>query len=214
MENQVEELPSTKTPDQIEAEMFATRESLSEKCTALENQVMGTVQTAADTITETVDAVKSFVNTAPEAVSDTVEQVASAVKEQVARTFDITGHVRSNPLSSVGVSVGLGFIAGYLIFGSQRASNSRARSATRSFAESTPPSTPREPGVLDDIFSIVGRKVKAAAETFIDAASTSVTNNIRENIPKLVEEAARRFMPDNVDTHGEPLKDGNHFYGR
>jgi len=213
MENQVEELPKAKTPGQIEAEMFATRESLTDKVAALENQVMGTVQTAADTITETVDAVKSFVNTAPETVSETVEQVTSAVKEQVARTFDITGHVRSNPLSSVGVSVGLGFIAGYLIFGNQSSSSSRARSAVREFTESTP-STPRVPGILDDIFSIVGRKVKEAAETFIDAASTSVSNNIRDSIPKLVEEAAKRLMPDNIETHGEPLKDGNHFYGR
>jgi len=118
MENQIVIDPSTgnKTPEQIEAEMFVTRESLTEKVNALENQVLGTVQTAANTITETVDAVKSFVNTAPDAVSDTVEQVTSAVKEQVARTFDITRHVQSKPLSSVGVSVGLGFIAGYLFF--------------------------------------------------------------------------------------------------
>jgi len=214
MENQVID-PSTcnKTPEQIEAEMFVTRESLTEKVNALENQVLGTVQTAANTITETVDAVKSFVNTAPDAVSDTVEQVTSAVKEQVARTFDITSHVQSSPLSSVGISVGLGFIAGYLAFGNGRSSSYRGRAEERSFAASTP-STPRQPGIFDEIFSIVGRKVKEVAEMVIDSASTTVSNNIRESIPKLVEEAAKRFMPDNFETHGEPLKDGNHFYGR
>jgi len=56
--------------------------------------------------------------------------------------------------------------------------------------------------------------VKEVAETVVDAATTSVTSNIRESIPKLVEDAAKRFMPDNFETHGEPLKDGNHFYGR
>ena len=217
MENQVID-PSTgnKTPEQIESEMFATRESLTEKVNALENQVLGTVQTAANTITETVDAVKSFVNTAPEAVSETVEQVTTAVKEQVARTFDITNRVQSHPLSSIWVSVGLGFIAGYLVFGSGRSRSRRGMTEERSFAASMPSTTPapREPGIFDNLFSILGRKAKEVAETVIEAASSSVTNNIRESIPKLVEEAARRIVPETVPTHGEPLKDGNHFYGK
>ncbi len=54
MENRTEELTAAspvKTPEEIEREMLHTRESLTEKVAALENQVVGTVQTAADTLT-------------------------------------------------------------------------------------------------------------------------------------------------------------------
>jgi len=221
MENQVVDAPAlNKTPEQIEAEMFETRESLTEKVAALENQVLGTVQTAANTITDTVDAVKSFVNTAPETVRETVEQVTTAVREQVARTFDITNHVQSNPLTSVGVSVGIGFIAGYLVFGRDGSSVSRSESPRRmaesahSAPSSPPPREPREPGVLDSLFSSLGQKVKEMAMIAIDAASASVSSNIRENIPKLVELATQRLVSENNGTHGEPLKNGGHFYGR
>ena len=56
MENQINTMPVDKTPEQIETEMFQTRESLTEKVAALENQVVGTVQNAANTLTDTVDA--------------------------------------------------------------------------------------------------------------------------------------------------------------
>src|SRR5262245_61464826 len=96
--------------------MLHTRESITEKVAALENQVVGTVQTAADTLTGTVEAVKELVTTAPGAVSETVKQAATAVSETVRKTFDITGHVRAHPWASVGVSAGLGFLTGLLIF--------------------------------------------------------------------------------------------------
>jgi len=61
-------MTAEKTPEQIEAEMMQTRESITQKVAALETQVVGTVQTAADTLTGTVEAVKELVTTAPGAV--------------------------------------------------------------------------------------------------------------------------------------------------
>ena len=60
MENQ-QLTGADKTPEQIQAEMNQTRESLTDKVAALENQVVGTVQTAADTLTGTVASVKSLI---------------------------------------------------------------------------------------------------------------------------------------------------------
>jgi len=196
MENQVNTLPVEKSPEQIEHEMNQTRESLTEKVAALENQVVGTVQTAANTLTDTVDAVKSFVNTAPEAMSDTVEQVAEAVSEQVKKTFDISGHVQANPWSAVGVSVGVGFLTGMLIFRGRGPSVSRSvlmppMAAAPSFASS------RAPGMFDDLLGMVGRKVKEVAENLIDSATGAVTKSIQDGVPKLVDEAAKRFIPGN-----------------
>jgi len=195
MENQVNTLPVDKTPEQIEREMNQTRESLTEKVAALENQVVGTVQDAANTLTDTVDAVKSFVNTAPEAVSDTVEQVAEAVSEQVKKTFDISGHVQANPWTAVGVSVGVGFLTGLLVFRGQNSSVPRPVASMPAMA-SPPFAAPREPGLFDDLLGMVGRKVKEAAEHVIDSATASVTKNVQESIPKLIDGAAKRFIPD------------------
>jgi ElaB/YqjD/DUF883 family membrane-anchored ribosome-binding protein len=223
MENQVtldpvEKTPVEKTPEQIESEMHETRESLTEKVSALENQVMGTVQSAANTITDTVDAVKSFVSSAPETVSETVEQVTSAVREQVQRTFDISGHVRSNPWQSVCVSVGVGFLAGFMIFREEkasRASKSEPRSEYTPSMMPPPPAVPRESGgVFDDLLGMLGRKVKEMTETAIDAATASVNKNIRDGVPKIVEEAAKRLVPENTIPAEQKFDAGERIYGR
>src|SRR6478672_836790 len=95
--------------------MTETRDSLTEKVAALENQVVGTVQTAADTLTGTVESVKSLISTAPSAVSDSVKQAAAAVSESVKNTLDIRGHVREHPWAAVGVSALAGCITGWLV---------------------------------------------------------------------------------------------------
>ena len=166
---------------------------------------MGTVQTAANTLTDTVDAMKSFVHSAPEAVSETVEQVASAVREHVRETFDITSRVRANPWSSVGVSVGVGFLAGMMIF--RDGKSAAASSSTPSLPTvSSPPLHPhpfassREPGLFDDLIGMLGRKVKEMAQNVIDAASAAVNKNLKDGIPKLVDEAAKRLVPEHDET--------------
>lgn len=183
-----------KTPEQIEREMLQTREALTEKVAALETQVVGTVQSAADTLTGTVEAVKELVTAAPSAVTDTVKQAASAVSETMKKTLDISGHVREHPWASVGVSAGLGFLTGLLVF--------RERTGT---AASPPPSSPAyrpaagsppgEPGVFDQLIGMIGRKVREVAENLIDSATAAVNQNVREGVPKLVDAAADRLTP-------------------
>jgi ElaB/YqjD/DUF883 family membrane-anchored ribosome-binding protein len=220
MENQISTQPLEKTPEQIEVEMFDTRESLTEKVAALENQVMGTVQTAANTLTETVDAVKSFVTNAPETVSDTVEQVTTAVKESVERTFDISSHVQSHPWRAVGLSAGVGFLAGLLVFRERERSFS-ARTGFRAPSVSRPPAptesftSTREPGIFDELLGMVGRKVKETTQSAIDSASSALTNAIREGVPKLVDEAAKRLLHENHESSEQTFDAAGHrIYGR
>lgn len=229
MENSVK--PSDeKTPEQIQAEMAQTREALTEKVAALENEVVGTAKTAADTISETVSAVKSLVETAPTAVTDTVKQATSAVAdgvkhatrsvaETVKDVFDISGHVRSNPWASVGVSAGLGFLTGYLIPSGGRTAAvapvpmSRATAATMAMPGTTPvPPPPSPPGIFDELLSMVGRKLRQVAENAIETASASLNQTVREGVPRLVDAAAgmaaERLVPGAGVGGAEPYPGG------
>lgn len=219
MENQVNTIPLEKTTEQIEAEMFETRESLTEKVAALEDQVVGTVQSAANTLTDTVDAVKSFVKTAPEAVGDTVGQVVTAVRENVEKTFDISSRVQRNPWSSVGVSVGLGFLAGYLFSPEKKTSaSSKPESSTPPFPPPAPSnpvaSSPREPGLLDELFGMLGKKVKEMTEIAIEAAAAAANKNIQESVPKLIDEAAKHLVRENREAAEPSFDAANRIFGR
>jgi ElaB/YqjD/DUF883 family membrane-anchored ribosome-binding protein len=171
--------------------MSQTRESLTEKVSALENQVVGTVQTAADTLTGTVESVKSLITTAPSAVGDTVKQAAQAVGESVKKTFDISSHVRECPLTSVGISMLAGGLTGYLL------GRSRPFGLAGAVAPQWPVAGPaatqaeprKEPGVLDEFLTMIGRKFREAAENIIDTAGEAVNRNVREGVPKLVDAA-------------------------
>ena len=107
----IEPLPA-KSPEEIARDMTVTREAMSEKVAALEDQVMGTIHTAADTISNTVQAVKTIVTTGPAAVTDTVKQSVSAVTEAVKEQLDMGKRVRENPWACVAIaastSAGLG----------------------------------------------------------------------------------------------------------
>jgi len=199
---------STKTPEQIEYEMSQTRESLTEKVAALESQVVGTVQTAANTLTGTVEAVKELVTTGPGAVTDTVREAVTAASESVKRAFDISGHVRDNPWASVGVSAGLGFLTGLLVFRGREATASAMSTMPPAAAfvpEAPPSSSAKGTGLLHDLFEMVSQRVKEFARTAIDSATTAVNQSVRETIPKLVETATERLTPGDGHTEGDRL---------
>ena len=184
-----------KTPDQIELEMAQTRESLTEKVSALESQVVGTVQTAADTISGTVEAVKSLVSSAPETVSETVRQASSAISDAFKGSFDISARVRENPLPAVGIAALVGGIVGFLT-ASRRPSFKSLASASPAASTAAAPAyaaAPREPGIMDDLMGMVGAKVKELARTAFDSVSASVKSNIETSVPKLVDDAASRL---------------------
>jgi len=200
-----------KTPEQIQAEMAQTRESLTGKVAALENQVVGSVQTAADTLTGTVESVKSLLTSAPGAVSDTVKHAADVVGEKVREVFNISGHVRNHPWTSVGVSALAGCITGWLLtrdrgMASTMASSSAPAPAAPTFAPQAPtPPAPSSPGMFDQFISMIGQRLRQVAENVIDTASTAVNNTVREQVPHLVESAAERLTPES----GKPSGTGN-----
>lgn len=217
MENRVTAPADDKTPEQIQAEMTQTREALTEKVAALENQVVGTVQTAADTLTGTVEAVKSFVTTAPGAVTDTVKQAAEVVGEKMREIFDIPGHVRANPWAAVGISTGLGFLTGMLVFRDRHPSLGYSGDvAPPSYLGAPTPTTvsppaapaPSRPGVFDELFSMVGRKIREVAENALNTASEAVNRSVSDGVPKLVdratEMAAHRLTPEAGGDAGGP----------
>ena len=230
MENQQVTAPtSDKTPEEIEREMLLTRESLTNKVAALENQVVGTVQTAADTLTGTVESVKSLITTAPGAVGDTVKQAASAVSEKMKEVFDISGHVREHPLAAVGISMLAGGLTGYLL-GGGRAVSSDSVAASSPPAAYAPPAyappavsaaamtaaelpRPSGPGVFDELFSMLGRKLREVAETVIDTATAAVNKNVQEGVPKLVDAAAERLTPDTAGPSERRFSTGADFHG-
>lgn len=198
MENQVTTLPADKTPEQIKQQMLETRESLTDKVAALENQVVGTVQTAADTLTDTVGAVKSLITEAPEKMSDTVKQATAAVGETLKKTFDFSHHVQARPWTSLGTSIGLGFLTGLLVFRDRQAVASSVRAPT--LIPTSAPPVPAGPGLFDDLIAMLGRKVKDVTESFIDATASSIDKNVREGVPKLIDDAVERLTPRTDDS--------------
>ncbi|HUR53786.1 MAG TPA: hypothetical protein VMZ71_06625 [Gemmataceae bacterium] len=184
--------PQDKTPEEIEREMLQTRESMTEKVTALENQVIGTAHSVTSAVSDTVAKVKSLVSSAPGAVSDTVKQTFAAVKEQL----DITGMVRRNPMASVGVSAGAGFLLGYLLSGRRESPNPIA--AMQPPVTPQPSSAPREPGFFDDLLGQVSREVKRLAQDAIASTSAALKQNISTEVPKLIDGAVHRGHPERV----------------
>lgn len=207
MENPITPAPS-KTPEEIEREMLTTRESLTEKVVALENQVVGSVQTAADTITDTVQAVRSLVSETPGAVSDTVKQAAAAMSETMKETFDVSSHVRNNPWASIGVAAGVGFLAGALIGG--RSASPPQPAPPQTFVPPTP-AAPSRPGVFDALFTMLGTKLKDLAETALESTTSSLKSNIQDGIPKLVNDVAQQLIdPHLSDPEPRAVHNGAH----
>lgn len=193
---------SEKTPDEIEREMLQTRESLTEKVEALEHQVVGTVE-----------AVKSFVTTAPETVTDTVKQAAAAVSESVKETFDITSHIRKNPLAAVGVAALLGCTVSYLLTSRREGvSGSRMTSAMSEASVERPPSplttpptpaAPAQPGLFDELFEMLGDKAKALLREGLETASAALKDSIHTQVPRLVNDVSARLV-DKAEGAYEP----------
>jgi ElaB/YqjD/DUF883 family membrane-anchored ribosome-binding protein len=182
--------------------MLQTRESLTEKVEALEHQVVGTVE-----------AVKSFVTTAPETVSDTVKQAAAAVSESVKETFDITGHIRNHPLAAVGVAALLGCTVSWLLTRKRESDLSARMTAAMSeaSAERSPSQTPApeaasaekvQPGLLDEVFEMLGGKAKELARDALESVSAALKESIHAQVPRLMNEAVSRFADTGEKTGG------------
>ena len=184
MEQQTAEL---KTPEQIEREMLDTRESITEKVAALENQVIGTAQSVTNAVSDTVESVKSLVSSAP----DKAREAVAAIREQL----DLTGCIRRNPAASLGASAAAGFLLGYLLGGGRR-----PMSTTVEAAYQPPPAPqahpPSEPGVFDELVGMVGKEAKRLVQDVIATTSAALKENIHTGVPKAVDAAVSRIQPE------------------
>jgi len=118
--------------------MEETRADLTNKLSALEQQVTGTVQAATDAVettkdgvTGTVEAVTETVENVKESVQETVSAVTEQVQEtvkSVAETFNVKLQAERHPWLVFGGSVAVGALAGYLLGGSSRRPTRHSRS--------------------------------------------------------------------------------------
>lgn len=230
MENRTPDVSTDdrKSPDQIEREMFLTRDSITEKVAALENQVLGTIQTATSTVSETVQAVREAVTTAPSAVRESVRQAVGAVKESVA-SFSVSGCIRDNPMAALGTSTLGGFLIGYLLPGGERNLFRRPimarghdapapfgqagtahgeRPAVPHRAEAAPGREPERPGFFGQMWERMGRELGGLAEQALSTAIASLKQSISTKVPQVVDTAVGRVSEQVVGASEEACRGG------
>lgn len=209
MENATSDVSApNKTPSQLEQDMFETRESITEKVAALENQVIGTIQTAADTVTEAVgtvtDAVgtvKDAVSAAPAAVNDTLKETVQAVKQTLRDTvgsFSVSQCVRNHAALALGTTVLGGFVIGYgFSAGRTRKSGSSRQllspDARELLERPAPTPRPSPPTLLDGWMQSIARELRSMGEEFMATAVRSIKQNINSQVPAVVESAVHQM---------------------
>lgn len=202
-------------PELIEHEMEQTRQSLTDKVAALEQQVTGTIQSVSDGVKETVESVRSAMQDTVSSVKETVSGSVESVSEGVKQAFDVSHHVRDNPWVAVGSAAAAGFVLGLL---TGKTSNRRSvygeglsegHSSTASLMAQTPrgPSSAepvrsyepaerpsRRPGWLDELLELAGQEVKKLGSQAIAQLSASFKQNIEQGVPKLLDTAMERVQ--------------------
>jgi len=226
-----------KSPDRIERDMEQTRESITAKVSALENQVLGTIQTATNTISDTVQAVKDTVTTAPAAMKETIQESVAAVKDSVKETFasvkdsvasfNLGECVGNHPGTSLGASAAAGFVTGYLLFGGRDSQPLMARG----FREPAPggrPGTashdqtpygyaapaaaaPAPSGMFANLWAMVGGEVEQLARQALSTALASLKQSVNEQVPRLVDGAVHN-VADRVAGHTGAAHSGSAAY--
>ena len=230
-----------KSPDRIERDMEQTRESITAKVSALENQVLGTIQTATNTISDTVQAVKDTVTTAPAAMKETIQESVAAVKDSVKETFasvkdsvasfNLGECVGNHPGTALGASAAAGFVTGYLLFGGRDSQPLMARG----FREPAPggrPGTashdqtpygyaapaaapaaaaPAPSGMFANLWAMVGGEVEQLARQALSTALASLKQSVNEQVPRLVDGAVHN-VADRVAGHTGAAHSGSAAY--
>ncbi|WP_020470050.1 DUF883 family protein [Zavarzinella formosa] len=202
---------SDKSPELIELEMASTRQSLTEKVAALEEQVVGTLQSTTAAVNDTVNSLRSAVTETVDSVKGTVDTVTADVQsvmntatDNVKDVVDVTKHVRDNPWLMVGGAAAAGLFAGLMLFRKSGTASATHHIPAPSYQPlpapqpiaSTPTMLPpgsRAPGLLDELFSRVSQEVRKVAETAISTLSESVKKSVNDNIPKMVEGAVTKI---------------------
>jgi len=189
----------SESPEVIEQQMQETRESLTQKVAALENQVLGTITTASEAVTNIVETVKTVVPETLHSVKDTVSESVNAVKEQVASTVDLSTHTRNHPWGMVGGAAAAGFLIGVLLprreqsLGTAPGYGVQARGTAPQPAYAPQPAAApgwSMPGWLDNMLQPLleraGQELRRLGEEAIATASAQARCAIEDGIPRLV----------------------------
>src|SRR5437870_3321535 len=137
--------------------MEDTRESLTEKVSLLEQQVVEKIQSATDAVHETVQSVRDTVACVSDSVKNSVESVSEGVKEM----FDVKARTREAPWLMVGGAAVAGLVTGMIVFRRPRPSATTLPAYTPMPAAAfTPPrEQPTRPSWVNDLFDLAGREV-------------------------------------------------------
>jgi len=202
----------------IHKQMEATRAGLTDKLSALESQVSGTVQTATDAVestreavTGTVEAVTESVESVRESVQETVEKVTETVSEtignvteqfqetvkSVTETFNIQLQCERHPWAVFGGAVAVGALGAYLLGGS---------SEKKSFASLSPPEpAPSGPSVVGTAASAVGGALGGVASSVGGALGGFLGQQVGNlkglaigTMMGLVRDVVKKALPENL----------------
>ena len=199
------------SPELIEREMEQTRASLTEKVSALEQQVVGTIHGASHAVTSTVESVKTAVQETLHSVKDTVQDSVHSVTDTMKTTFDLPEHTRNHPWAMVGGATALGFVTGLLLFGRRESSIMAQGSWEGTGAVQTEPSGDgrsflshptahresapmRRPGWVDELVDRIGREALKLGELALATATTSLRQTVETELPKLIGDGLPRLI--------------------
>lgn len=182
--------------EMIELKMQETRDSLTQKVSALENQVVDTLHNATATVSSMVDQVKTAVPETLGGLKDSIAEAKESVAKQVKETLDVSHHTRERPWAMVGGAAALGFISGMILFRRSYAApvapayRGATSSAPMPVAATGPSSGMKLPGWLDHIVGDLTEKVTAEVrklgEVAIASASTSLKQTVEQTLPKFI----------------------------
>lgn len=204
MENATSDVSElNRTPTQLEQDMFQTRESITEKVAALENQVIGTIQNAADTVTDAVDSVKEAVTAAPTAVSDTLRETVQVVKDTLHETvgsFSVSRCIRNNAGLALGTTILGGFVIGYGLSGRRVRRDASSQQLLSPDARELlerptrrPAAQPRQPSLIDGWIHRITSELQSLGEEAMATAIRSLKQNINDQVPAAVESAVHQI---------------------
>jgi hypothetical protein len=193
----------------IHHQMEATRAGLTDKLSALENKVSGTVEAATnavettrEAVTGTVEAVTDTVETVKETVQETVEKVTETVSEtvgavteqfqetvqSVAETFNLRLQAERHPWLVFGGAVAAGAVGGYLIGGLAHGNGDRAASHAQ------PERHTGGPSVVGTAASAVG----SALGGFLGEQLSNFKGLAIGAMMGVVRDLVKRSLPDNL----------------
>ena len=182
----------------IEQKMSDTRDALTLKVTALENQVVDTIQSASTTVSNMMEQVKTAVPETIAGVKDSITEARASVAEGLRDTLNFSKHARERPWAMVGGAAALGFITGMILF--RRSDSATAPAPVRAYASMPlpaaaspiPASAPtfRLPGWLDQIVDKLGdrvsQEVRKLGEVAVASASSSLQQSVERVLPNLL----------------------------